>query len=500
MNRDERQDLSVDRVARAGGIGTIEGCTGYGKTNCGKKLYKRVLKKIPNASLLVVVPTTTLKNQWTGILKAENYANFRVETIQAITVAKNMSTLERMVDVVILDEIHLMIDGEMFGQIFDVLIYKVLLGLSGTLTASQALSLEVKCPIVDTIPIEEALKNGWVAQFIEYNLYVELSREEMDEYKEVDHNFKLIYPIFNSFLKIIDCQSTEDRIDPKRGAIIGAETQGKRIMSRLILAGADLDVRFDHVKAWFVDDHGEWLTGTRLTTKVKDLALQANALSKRRKSILFDSDTCIDTAVEVVESLNMKTVTFGESIYAANMMAEKLGERALPYHSKVLSQVRVKRKEKAYVREASAIKFYELNLCKLDNLVIEGKKVSWDHSYKVGKKTIREETLIKLENNEIDRVTSAKGLDVGLDVTGMQLGVNLPSDAKKEKYNQRRGRLIRKELLVKKDKVGIIVNIVPLKTKAVEWIERAQYGNTKIRHIHNVSDIIVDNPKYTNNG
>jgi superfamily II DNA or RNA helicase len=494
MNRDQRQDLSVNRVANNGGSGTIMGCTGYGKTNCAIKMINRINKKIPEHKVIVIVPTSPLQKQWQEIVENKNIKNCKVYTIQALTVAGNVVGDDLNAVTVILDEIHLMIDGEYFGQVFEILNYKYLLGLSGTLKEDQIKTLESLCPVVDTIPVEVALKNGWVADFVEYNLYIDLPKVELDAYQEADNSFKRIYPIFNNFLKIIDCISLHDREDNKRGWVIGAKTYGERIVKRLkeLIKYQSLDPNIAYIADYFQDKEGEWLEGKRLSLKVQELAQEAHGLSQLRKSLLFESDACIDAAVEVVKFMDMKTVTFGESTYTADIISTKLGDRALAYHSNLETEIRTIRKEKVYKKLAAATTFYQKHLCIYENIVQDGLTISWDVKKKVGKTTLREEALDKLERNIIDRICSAKALDVGMDVSFMQLGVNTPSDASKEKYEQRRGRLIRKE----GEKIGYIVNIVPKMTKAVDWIKRAQKGNNKIRHVNSVKDIIFE--KYTN--
>ena len=64
MNRDERQDLSVDCVARNGGVGTIMGCTGYGKTRCGLKMLERIDAKIKAHTFIIVVHNIPVYEMW----------------------------------------------------------------------------------------------------------------------------------------------------------------------------------------------------------------------------------------------------------------------------------------------------------------------------------------------------------------------------------------------------------------------------------------------------
>ena len=64
MTRTERQQVAVRKWIAAKGKGTWEFPTAFGKTYTAITAIKAVLKKYPNLRVLVVVPTTTLKDQW----------------------------------------------------------------------------------------------------------------------------------------------------------------------------------------------------------------------------------------------------------------------------------------------------------------------------------------------------------------------------------------------------------------------------------------------------
>ena len=55
MTRDERQSLSIKRWKAFQGKGTIEACTGYGKTWCALKIIKALVSKKPDLSIIIVV-------------------------------------------------------------------------------------------------------------------------------------------------------------------------------------------------------------------------------------------------------------------------------------------------------------------------------------------------------------------------------------------------------------------------------------------------------------
>lgn len=85
MTRTERQQIAVKKWIAAKGKGTIEGCTGFGKTRIGLITIKALLKKYPQFRVLVVVPTTTLKNQWQTQLDEWGFTfNAEVQVINTV--------------------------------------------------------------------------------------------------------------------------------------------------------------------------------------------------------------------------------------------------------------------------------------------------------------------------------------------------------------------------------------------------------------------------------
>ena len=95
MTRDERQELSLKRWIAAKGTATVEATTGYGKT----RVALNAIKKRPTLNVLVVVPTTFLKQQWlTSIMNFGLIQNCDVEVINTV-IKKQWNT-----DLLIVDE------------------------------------------------------------------------------------------------------------------------------------------------------------------------------------------------------------------------------------------------------------------------------------------------------------------------------------------------------------------------------------------------------------
>ena len=67
-SRDIRQEECVEKWVKAKCRGTLIAATGFGKTRVALMCIKKFLSKNPQSSIMVVVPTQTLKDQWIGLL------------------------------------------------------------------------------------------------------------------------------------------------------------------------------------------------------------------------------------------------------------------------------------------------------------------------------------------------------------------------------------------------------------------------------------------------
>lgn len=191
LTRDERQEESLQAWLHNKGRGTIVACTGFGKTTIAIKCFKRVLTRYPNLKALIVVPTDTLKDQWTSILDKQGLS-LNSEVLVINTAAKN----NYKCDLLILDECH-RVPADTFSQVFKTVKYKLIIGLTATLErldGKHAL-LEKYCPVVDSVSLEEAKLHGWVSDFTEYQVII--TAEDIDNYRQYNKEFVQHFEYFN---------------------------------------------------------------------------------------------------------------------------------------------------------------------------------------------------------------------------------------------------------------------------------------------------------------
>ena len=190
ISRTDRQKQSITKWIRSGGKATIEACTGFGKTRLSLMLITSLLKSNSKASVLIVVPTEFLKEQWIDqLIEWDLIDNCKVEIIN--TVIRSEWTC----DLLIIDEVHLTA-SDTFRKVFEVVQYSMILCLTATLQRLDGKEVLIKqyAPVCDSITLSEAQGEGWVSPIKEYVVLLDV---DLTEYKAWDQKFNGYFAYFN---------------------------------------------------------------------------------------------------------------------------------------------------------------------------------------------------------------------------------------------------------------------------------------------------------------
>ncbi len=200
MTRTERQQQAVRCWLNAKGKGVIEAATGFGKSRTALMAIQALVKKYPSLRVLVVVPTTTLKNQWQSNIDDWGFV-FNAEVQVINTIIKHKWNC----DFLVIDEIH-RCGADDFSQIFKKVEYKLILGLTATFERLDGKHTIINkyCPIVDKISFLEALSNGWVSNYKEYEILIDV--DDIEEYKKLNKEWTQHFEFFSfDFQKAMSC-------------------------------------------------------------------------------------------------------------------------------------------------------------------------------------------------------------------------------------------------------------------------------------------------------
>ena len=192
MTRDERQAIAKDKWLKSNGIGTLVQPTGCGKTVTALKCLKTVLTAYPNLSILIVVPTSTLKDQWKSQLDSWGLGlNAEVEIINTVVKRNNYKA-----DILVLDEVH-RYAASTFLKVFETVSYRFVLGLTATFDRLDGKHeiIAKYCPVVDMITSTEALANQWVSEYKEYLVLIDV--DNIEEYQKWNKEFQVHFEYLN---------------------------------------------------------------------------------------------------------------------------------------------------------------------------------------------------------------------------------------------------------------------------------------------------------------
>jgi superfamily II DNA or RNA helicase len=279
MTRTERQTIGLKKWAANGYSGIFQFPTGFGKTFTAIRAIKGLIKRENITSVLVVVPTIVLKEQWEDELKIHKIKITKVMVINsAIKINVN-------VDFLILDELH-RYAAETFSEVFNTVTSKYQLGLTATLEREDKYHLLIlkHLKVLDKVTIEEALTNGWMSRFKIYNIPVPFSAFDQEAYTKADKAFRY----FASQL------------------------------------GGKFDA-FSTAQQWIKSED----------KKEQGIAASYYNAMRKRKDICLNNVNKIEAIKQVIELFpDRKGLLFNPTIEFAEIVNKKLGKSVLAFHSK----------------------------------------------------------------------------------------------------------------------------------------------------------------------
>jgi RNA polymerase primary sigma factor len=193
LKRTKRQIQAVNKWVDNGRRGTLQFATGVGKTRTAIIAIKKLIRISKIEPLIhIVVPTKYLQKQWQEELIKQGLGFHLI----AVSVINTYVKEHRECDLLILDEIHNY--GSMKRlQVFKTR-YKYLLGLTATMERRDLHHKIITsyAPIVDSINLDEARDEGYVSDYIVYNLGIELNPTDRETLKLYNKEFHKHFAYF----------------------------------------------------------------------------------------------------------------------------------------------------------------------------------------------------------------------------------------------------------------------------------------------------------------
>lgn len=169
--------------------GTLELCTGFGKTLTALKAGLFFISKMPNFRILILTPTEVIRDtvwreeakNWNMLKEYER--NFHAECIQTAYQWENTHW-----DLVIADEVHNYLSPE-YRKFWQNNKFDRVLGLSAKIPYESLAVLNTVAPIIYRMTIQEAKKQGIISNYLVCNIPVDFTPAESVAFRKIQNAY-----------------------------------------------------------------------------------------------------------------------------------------------------------------------------------------------------------------------------------------------------------------------------------------------------------------------
>jgi len=438
----ERQREAIEKWQQSKGIGTFLHCPRFGKLYEGVEVISRVVQKHPSAKILVLVPSDIILQQWKELVYKKIGTTY---AISLVTLHRLNNIITTILDVehylIVIDEFHKAVSGEQSYNNILALKTKFKLGLLGIKPDETLMQrIESFAPVIDVITESEAIQEGWISNYTEYNLPLELSeddkiayakfsipmRELLSQFKDLHKSFKVNgTPVFDSELDlIISCYTGKK--------MLGEYVPSERIRAVL----ADLNGWSKEIDT--NDSIGAKIDNMWNPVNLYDKCKVFKNLMDKRNEILIDNEVKLNMIVEIMQAHPVPTIIFNESIDFVEKVVSTLnnaGIKSVAYHSKIESRPLIDPKTGDYfkVKSTGKVKMF-------------------------GKKLIKDYAVEGLNHGYFTCLVTVKALDEGFTCHSIEQVITTAGSTNPVNYGQRiaRGNTINP---YKPDKVSKVINL-----------------------------------------
>ena len=456
-SKDKRQDVAVAKWYNAKDYGASKNCsgtwlqvTGFGKTYATThKIIIRELQSSKDKYITILLARDIHYKSWLATLD-ETITDVKMRRrVKVVTVQYLIANKLRLsTDLLIVDELHYFYGEEFIKYVNgECLQFKDNLGLTATLKDTRGRYkklMHLYFPI-DIISQTEALQEGWISQFTEYNYAIEMTAEERQEYKGYIERA-------NKYIAKFGKAGSRAAFLCHRG---GKGSKGKeRTASGWCRVYA-------HHMGWRADMSYDNPINSQWNPKlIRGYARQVIEAFKAVNDMLYYSESKFQAAMDFMRKFNThRIMTFGQSTKFADRLMNEFNEeglgRAVVYHSQLKSR---------HLRNQHGewIKFKG------------GKRAGENRVF--GKTVLQRLAKEAFINNTANVFSTVSSMDSNFDCPDIEIGVIFARTSSPSKQTQRGGRI--KRLLPKDPKaVVLIVNFYYKDTKDYDWLRFSQSQN-----------------------
>lgn len=412
QNKLQEQNIVLQKWKENNFIGTYTGFTGVGKTRIGTIAACEFIKRNPNETSVIIVPTENLRDsEWENSFIKWDYKEQR-KNVKIICIQSAYKLKNQYFDTVVVDEVHTALSSK-YGDFLKCNKYKRLLCLTATPPEDmdKLNLLTTLAPVIWETSRERAIQLKLVSKSLVFNLGVSLTDEENLLYKQINDAYLKheeflggpykAYNVSRSFLNFkTKCYNIKDLLifTPENRIIHKNEITHKKENLYRDLNVSDVE---------------------QLRLKINHSLLFLNCMRKRRSLLLNASNKILTTKAICNRYTDRKTIIFSESIAMADKIAESIGKTCKTYHSKLKNEK-------------------------------------------------RKEILFDFAKNDFNfrHLSSVKALNAGFDIPTCDLGIVTGGNSKKLDSLQRNGRISR----YIENKTSYFINLYCKNTQELKWV------------------------------
>jgi superfamily II DNA or RNA helicase len=449
MTKDERGDIGINVWLKHNGRGTLNYTMQFGKTFVGIKVGQRAIIRNANVKVIILTPSEVVHTIWFRYiaLYISTTTNVRIVTKNSMM---NMNDLE--CDILIIDEIHKFLTDNCFEALTRIK-FKFILGLTGTPPTKgvELTRLNLICPVIDIISEQEAVDNGWITPFEEFNYVIQFPEKDKERYislsepiSETLSLFKGLANDINKYFKAALFKSDYSVID---ACYRGVEHP---FMKGIRFPPSDIRVIVSSIKGWRMDLELTNEYNIQLNEYWNPLAveLRTKMFDKQirlRNTLMITHPLKLEKVNEVVLKFPRPTIIFNESTDFADAVCNsinKLGIASIPictvYHSNIEGRF-IKDDRGDYIIYKSGAKAGEPK--------------------KFGKTFLLADTIDGMTTGRYTCLSTSKALEIGLSISNIENVINTGGTTNPNTYKQRaaRGKTVD---IYNPNKKTLIVNVV----------------------------------------
>lgn len=466
--------------------GILEAVTGFGKTYVAILAILRMNKKFPDFTTIVVVPSTKLKEDWTGywsiVEGKKEWVPGHIEKHNLLNVSVYViNTYVKYIwdcDLLIADECHNYAneDSIYFSKMLKITNRTYFLGLTATLSKKEkAFFSSNNIEVFDTVTEEEAEREGYTARSITYNLGITQTEEDREYYAELHRKFNAAFSKFeHNFSLALACGVGNN----KRFKV--ENWQGNKNVWK---TGKEWREAYARYQRWDGKPDHYWSP-----TNIAKYASMFSRAMRERKDYLYNLPSKLHTAAYVVNFLkDKKIITFAETTSFSDKLAQIIGKEARSYHVNLKTVITSKDEIVAVAvkSQSGTTKFKDKN-----GNVFEWEEIKklYPDAKKIGKTKRMKEALSLFENGQIRVLCTAKALDEGMDIEDIDCALICSYSGSRRQDVQRGGRSKRIDRN-NKNKKAIIINLYVKGTQEEKWLRSKQQGRRKAIYVDTIEDI-----------